>query len=52
MVFGYLGGGTLPFAEKYPSASFILAFRALPLILLISALATCMTGAVVGILIG
>ena len=38
MVFGYLGGGTLPFAEKYPSASFILAFRALPLILLISAL--------------
>ena len=38
MVFGYLGGGTLPFVEKYPSASFILAFRALPLILLISAL--------------
>jgi CNT family concentrative nucleoside transporter len=38
VVFGYLGGGALPFAEKYPSASFILAFRALPLILLISAL--------------
>lgn len=38
MVFGYLGGGKLPFAEKYPGASFILAFRALPLILLISAL--------------
>ena len=38
VVFGYLGGGKLPFAEKYPGASFILAFRALPLILLISAL--------------
>lgn len=38
LVFGYLGGGKLPFAEKYPAASFILAFRALPLILLISSL--------------
>jgi CNT family concentrative nucleoside transporter len=38
MVFGYLGGAELPFAEKYPGASFILAFRALPLILVISAL--------------
>jgi CNT family concentrative nucleoside transporter len=38
MVFGYLGGGELPFAEKFPGASFILAFKALPLILLISAL--------------
>ena len=38
MVFGYLGGGTLPFAEKFPGSSFILAFRALPLILLMSAL--------------
>ncbi len=37
-VFGYLGGGQLPFAEKYPGASFILAFRALPLVLLMSAL--------------
>lgn len=37
-VFGYLGGGTLPFAEAGPGSSFILAFRALPLILLISAL--------------
>jgi len=36
MVFGYLGGGDLPFAEKFPGASFILAFRALPLILVIS----------------
>ena len=38
MVFGYLGGAELPFAEKYPGASFILAFQALPLILVISAL--------------
>jgi CNT family concentrative nucleoside transporter len=39
-VFGYLGGGTLPFAETYPGAAFIFAFRALPLVLVISALAT------------
>jgi len=37
-VFGYLGGGELPFIEKYPGASFILAFKALPLVLLMSAL--------------
>jgi CNT family concentrative nucleoside transporter len=39
-VFGYLGGGPLPFAETRPDAVFIFAFRALPLVLLISALAT------------
>lgn len=39
-VFGYLGGGVLPFAETYPGAAFIFAFRALPLVLVISALAT------------
>ena len=38
MVFGYLGGGRLPFAETFPGASFILAFQALPLVLVISAL--------------
>ncbi len=37
-VFGYLGGAELPFAESYPGAAFILAFRALPLVLVISAL--------------
>jgi len=37
-VFGYLGGGTMPFDEKYPGSSFILAFQALPLILVMSAL--------------
>ena len=38
-VFGYLAGGTLPFVETHPGASFILAFQALPLVLTIGALA-------------
>ncbi len=38
LVFGYLGGAPLPFAETAPGASFILAFRALPLILVVGAL--------------
>jgi CNT family concentrative nucleoside transporter len=37
-VFGYLGGGKPPFIESDPGSSFILAFRALPLVLVISAL--------------
>ncbi len=37
-VFGYLGGGPLPFEETQPGASFILATRALPLVLVVSAL--------------
>ena len=37
-VFGYLGGGPLPFAENRPGASFILAFQALPVVLVMSAL--------------
>jgi CNT family concentrative nucleoside transporter len=37
-VFGYLGGAQLPFAETYPGAAFVLAFNALPLVLVISAL--------------
>lgn len=37
-VFGYLAGGPAPFAEANPGASFILAFRALPLVLVVSAL--------------
>jgi CNT family concentrative nucleoside transporter len=37
-VFGYLGGGPLPFAETSPNASFSLAFQALPLVLVIGAL--------------
>jgi CNT family concentrative nucleoside transporter len=39
LVFGYLGGAPLPFVETHPGASFILAFRAFPLVLVISALA-------------
>jgi CNT family concentrative nucleoside transporter len=39
-VFGYLGGGDLPFAETKPGTAFIFAFRALPMVLVVSALAT------------
>lgn len=39
-VFGYLGGGPLPFEEKQPGASFVFAFRVLPLVLVISALSS------------
>ena len=38
LVFGYLAGGSAPFEVVRPETSFILAFHALPLILLISAL--------------
>ncbi len=37
-VFGYLGGGPPPFDEKIAGADYILAFRALPLVLVVSAL--------------
>ena len=37
-VFGYLGGGPAPFEQARPEASFVLAFRALPLVLVVSAL--------------
>jgi CNT family concentrative nucleoside transporter len=37
-VFGYLGGGPLPFVETKPGGSFSLAFQALPLVLVIGAL--------------
>jgi len=39
-VFGYLGGGPLPFAEQRPGFAYILAFRGLPLVLVISALSS------------
>lgn len=38
LVFGYLAGGAQPFDATRPEAQFILAFRGLPLILLVSAL--------------
>jgi len=37
-VFGFLAGGPAPYAETDPAASFVLAFRALPLVLVVSAL--------------
>lgn len=37
-VFGYLGGGELPFEETYPGAGFVLAFQSLPLVMVVSAL--------------
>jgi CNT family concentrative nucleoside transporter len=39
-VFGYLGGGALPFDLKTPGADFILAFQALPVVLVMSVLTT------------
>jgi len=42
-VFGYLSGGPLPFEETQPGASFILAFRALPLVIVVSALTAVLT---------
>lgn len=37
-VFGYVGGGPAPFALADPTAGFVLAFQALPLVLVMSAL--------------
>jgi concentrative nucleoside transporter, CNT family len=39
-VFGYLGGGLLPFDEKSPGSSFIFALQALPIVLVVSALSS------------
>jgi CNT family concentrative nucleoside transporter len=39
-VFGYLGGGRLPFELTAPGMEFIFAFRALPLLIVISALSS------------
>jgi len=39
-VFGYLGGAALPFDLKAPGADFILAFQALPVVLVMSVLTT------------
>jgi CNT family concentrative nucleoside transporter len=38
LVFGYLGGGPAPFAVTDANADFVLAFRALPIVLIMSAL--------------
>jgi len=39
-VFGYIGGGDKPFEVVDPQATFVLAFQALPLVLVISALSS------------
>jgi len=39
-VFGYVGGAALPFDLKAPGADFILAFQALPIVLVMSVLTT------------
>ncbi|MBL8805487.1 MAG: nucleoside:proton symporter [Rhodospirillales bacterium] len=39
-VFGYLGGGALPFEERSPGGAFVLALQALPIVLVMSALTT------------
>ena len=39
-MFGYLGGGPLPFELKFPGTEFVLAFNALPIVLLMSVLTT------------
>src|SRR3954454_7121195 len=39
-VFGYVGGGPAPFDVKVPGGEFILAFQALPVVLVMSVLTT------------
>jgi concentrative nucleoside transporter, CNT family len=39
-VFGYVGGGPLPFEVKEPTATFILGFQALPVVLMMSVLSS------------
>ncbi|WP_005032658.1 NupC/NupG family nucleoside CNT transporter [Holophaga foetida] len=39
-VFGYLGGGPLPFSEESPGSSFVFALQSLPIVLVISALSS------------
>jgi concentrative nucleoside transporter, CNT family len=39
-VFGYLGGGPLPFEAKQPGAAYVFAFQALPIVLVMSVLTT------------
>jgi len=39
-VFGYVGGGAAPFETKEPAAQFVLAFQALPVVLVMSVLSS------------
>ncbi len=42
-VFGYLGGGPVPFEVNDPNGLMILAFQALPIVLVVSAITTLLT---------
>jgi len=42
-VFGYLGGGALPYAEVGSATSFVFAFSSLPLVIVMSALTALLT---------
>jgi CNT family concentrative nucleoside transporter len=42
-VFGFLGGGPLPYTETQPGASAVFAFRFMPLAIVVSALAALLT---------
>lgn len=42
-VFGFLGGDPLPYEETEAGGSFVLAFRSLPLVIVVSALTTLLT---------
>jgi len=42
-IFGYLGGGPLPFKETSEGDGFILAFQAMPLVIVISVIAAMLT---------
>src|SRR5690606_7895263 len=42
-VFGYLGGAPLPFEETRAGGSLVLAFRSLPLVIVVSALTALLT---------
>jgi concentrative nucleoside transporter, CNT family len=42
-VFGFLGGGPLPYEETHAGASIVFAFRFLPLVIVVSALAALLT---------
>ena len=51
-VFGYLGGGSLPFEEKGAGSSFVFAFKALPLVLVVNDQVALSAIAGVGLLAG
>ncbi|MBQ8650975.1 MAG: hypothetical protein IJ481_00405 [Alphaproteobacteria bacterium] len=43
LVFGYIGGGDLPFSTKPNASAFVFAFQALPTVIIVSALSAILT---------